>query len=125
GRSVRAEDLKTLATYPIEPKYYNCPVSRSIDKNDACAHLAAGEQKLVEGGHTGMDVEYYRVISRPGQPDVRQRFFWRYQMYPDKCLGGKAATPPPSTPPGSTTAPANPPPTSAPAPPSSAQSPKP
>ena len=76
----------------------------------------------------GLDVEYYRVISQPGHADVRQRFFWRYQMYPDKYVVGKAATPPstpPSTPPGSTTAPATPPPTSVPTPPTSAPSPKP
>ena len=80
----------------------------------SCAKLGAGETRLAESGHTGIDVEYFRVITRPGAEPVRQRFFWRYKMFPNKYLVGKGV-PPTTAAPGATTTP-TPTPTTAPAP---------
>jgi hypothetical protein len=92
GRVVRAEGPHVLATKPMTDQLINWPL------------LPAGQRKLVESGYTGYDVENFRIIERPGTPQVRQRFFWHYTMIPNKILVGTArATPPPSTP--STTVP--------------------
>jgi vancomycin resistance protein YoaR len=107
GKVVTEEGRQKLAEYPIVPQYFDCPGPAGLDKTDACAKLGAGETKLAESGHTGIDVEYFRVINRPGQEAVRQRFFWRYKMFPNKYLVGKGA-PPTTAAPGATTAPTTP-----------------
>jgi vancomycin resistance protein YoaR len=99
GKTVTEEGRKVLGETPIENQNINCPAPADIDTTSACAHLTAGQTKLAEDGHKGIDVEFYRVITRPGEDTVRQRFFWRYRMYPNKYLVGTAApTTPPSTP---------------------------
>jgi vancomycin resistance protein YoaR len=37
-----------------------------------------------EGGYTGYRVENYRVIKQPGRRDRRERFFWKYDMRPQR-----------------------------------------
>jgi vancomycin resistance protein YoaR len=91
GKVVRAEGPNVLATRPPTDELVDWPL------------LPAGTVERAEEGYTGYDVENFRVIERPGQPPVRQRFFWRYKMIPNKVLVGTAPPPPPSTP--TTTAP--------------------
>jgi vancomycin resistance protein YoaR len=114
GKTVTQDGRQKLAEYPIVPQYFDCPGPSGLDKTNACAKLGAGETKLAESGHTGIDVEYFRVITRPGAEPVRQRFFWRYKMFPNKFLVGKGV-PPTTAAPGATTTP-TPTPTTAPAP---------
>jgi vancomycin resistance protein YoaR len=92
GRSCRAEGPHVLETIPIQPEYVDDP------------SLPVGTEKKIGDGHTGYVVENFRIISRPGQPDVRQRFLERYSMAKDKIARGTGA---PTT---TTTAPAAPPP---------------
>jgi vancomycin resistance protein YoaR len=91
GKVVRAEGPNILATRPVTDELINWPL------------LPAGQRKQIEHGYTGYDVENFRIIERPGKPTVRQRFFWRYKMIPNKVLVGTAPPTPPTTPP--TTAP--------------------
>ena len=107
GKVVTEDGRKKLAEYPIVPQYFDCPGPAGLDKTTACAKLGAGQTKLAESGHTGIDVEYFRVITRAGAEPVRQRFFWRYKMFPDKYLVGKG-TPATTAPLGATTAPTTP-----------------
>jgi vancomycin resistance protein YoaR len=87
GKVVKAEGPHILATRPVTNQYVNWPL------------LPVGKQKMVEHGYTGYDVENFRIIERPGQQTVRQRFFWRYKMIPNKILVGTAPpAPPPSSP---------------------------
>jgi vancomycin resistance protein YoaR len=79
GRSCRAEGPNVLQTIPIEPEYVDDP------------SLPVGTQKKLADGHTGYVVENFRIISRPGQPDVRQRFVERYSMAKDKIARGTGA----------------------------------
>jgi vancomycin resistance protein YoaR len=104
GRTVREVDRKVLAERPPEDRYYDCPGPEGLDKANICATLPDREVERVEAGYPGLDVEYYRVIERPGQEPTRERFFWRYRMTPNVYLVGTApatttttATPPPST----------------------------
>jgi vancomycin resistance protein YoaR len=39
-----------------------------------------------ESGYTGYRVENYRIIRRPGQPDRRERFSWKYDMRPQRMV---------------------------------------
>lgn len=39
-----------------------------------------------EGGYTGYRVENYRIIRQPGRPDRRERFFWKYDMRPQRVV---------------------------------------
>jgi hypothetical protein len=85
GKIVRAEGPNVLATRPPTDELIDWPL------------LPAGKRELAEHGYTGYDVENFRIIERPGQAPVRQRFFWRYKMIPNKILVGTGAPPPPST----------------------------
>jgi vancomycin resistance protein YoaR len=85
GKVVRAEGPNILATRPITDRLINWPL------------LPAGERKVIEHGYTGYDVENFRIIERPGQPAVRERFFWRYKMLPNQVLVGTAPPTPPTT----------------------------
>jgi len=92
GRSCRAEGPNILETTPIETEYVDDPT------------LPAGKEQELNPGHTGYVVENFRIISRPGQPDVRQRFVEKYSMAKRKVARGSAApatttTLPPTTPP--------------------------
>ena len=116
GKVVTEDGRKVLGEQPIEQRYFDCPGPAGLDKDNVCARLGAGESRLVENGHGGMDVEYYRVIERPGEEAVRERFSWRYRMFPNQYLVGVG--PAPTVPaPTTTTAPAPPPVTPAPVPP--------
>lgn len=108
GKVVEEDGRKILAERPPETRYYDCPGPAGLDDDNVCATLALGETKKVENGYAGYDVEFYRVITRPGRDPERERFFWRYRMQPTQILVGTA--PPP------TTAPPAPPPPSPPAP---------
>ncbi len=90
GKVVRAEGPNILATRPVTDELINWPL------------LPLGQRKVVEHGYTGYDVENFRIIERPGKPTVRERFFWRYKMLPNKVLVGTAPPTPPTPP---TTAP--------------------
>jgi hypothetical protein len=63
--------------------------------------LVPGATKPVpeELGYDGIKVENFRNISKPGQPDTRERFSWTYQMRPKKAFCGVAAPAPPAPPP--------------------------
>jgi len=37
-----------------------------------------------EDGYTGYKVENYRIIKQPGRPDRRERFYWEYDMRPQR-----------------------------------------
>jgi vancomycin resistance protein YoaR len=91
GKTVTAEGPNVLATRPPTTELIEWPL------------LPVGKQEMVEEGYTGYDVENFRIIERPGQEPVRQRFFWRYRMIPNKVLVGTAPPPTTTTPP--TTAP--------------------
>jgi hypothetical protein len=109
GKTVTEDGRKVLAEHPIEQRYYDCPGPSGLDKDNLCANLPAGQSRLAEAGHGGIDVEFYRVISQAGSDPVRQRFSWSYKMFPNKYLVGKAApAPPPTTgaPPATTAPPA-------------------
>jgi vancomycin resistance protein YoaR len=124
GKVVTEEGRKVLAERPIENLYFDCPGPSGLDKNNLCARLPPGQSRLAEEGHGGIDVEFYRVITRPGQAPVRQRFFWRYKMFANKYLVGTGPAPtapapaspttpaPPPTAPGSTNPPVTPTPSS-------------
>jgi vancomycin resistance protein YoaR len=85
GKVVRAEGPNVLATRPVTDELINWPL------------LPAGQRKVIEHGYTGYDVENIRIIERPGKPTVRERFFWRYKMLPNKILVGTAPPAPPAT----------------------------
>jgi hypothetical protein len=99
GRTCRAEGPNILETIPPSVTYVDDPT------------LPAGTERVVREGLTGYVVENFRVISRPGRPDVRQRFVARYAMRPTRIARGTG--PPPPAPP----APPAPPPPAPPAPP--------
>jgi vancomycin resistance protein YoaR len=118
GKVVSEEGRKVVGEKPIEHANYDCPGPAGLDKNNVCSRLTAGQTSLAEAGHAGIDVEFYRVIERPGHDPIRQRFFWRYRMFPNKYLVGITpattvpTTVPPVPPPADTTttvAPAPPP----------------
>ncbi|MGQ0823620.1 MAG: VanW family protein [Actinomycetota bacterium] len=102
GKKVSEVDRRILAERPVEAMYYDCPGPPGADKENVCATLPLGETKEVEGGYTGYDVEYFRLIERPGAEPVRERFFWRYRMTPAVILVGQAA-PTTTTTPGAPT----------------------
>lgn len=98
GKVVEEEGRNILAERPAETRYYDCPGPPGLDDENVCATLTLGETEKVENGYAGYDVEFYRVITRPGQPPQRERFFWRYKMQPTQILVG-TAPPPTSAPP--------------------------
>jgi len=81
GRVVTAEGPNVILEIPIETELVPNPL------------LPAGEQVPFpsESGYTGYQVENFRVIQRPGQDPVRERFYWEYDMRPRKVFVGTAA----------------------------------
>jgi vancomycin resistance protein YoaR len=77
GRTVRAEGPRILATRPSEgtTEYLEDP------------KLPRGTQ-IVEPAFTGYDVEVFRVITEPGKPTRRERFFTRYNSANPKVIRG-------------------------------------
>jgi vancomycin resistance protein YoaR len=105
GKEVKEADRKVLAERPVDDLFYDCPGPAGLDKDNVCATLPEGQTKRVEEGHTGYDVEFYRVITQPGHDTTRERFFWRYKMTADKTLVGHAAPAPTTLAPGATAPP--------------------
>jgi len=92
GRSCRAEGPNILETIPVEKAYIDDPT------------MLTGKEKQLTSGEVGYVVENFRIISRPGQPDVRERYVERYSMAKAKVARGTG--PPPTT---TTTTPPAPP----------------
>jgi len=86
GRTCRAEGPHVLETIPPEVEYVPDPA------------LPAGQERAIESGHTGYVVENFRIISRPGQPDERERYVERYSMSKTKIARGTGTAPAPAAP---------------------------
>jgi len=89
GRSVKAEGPNVLERVEAETEYVEDPT------------LAPGTAKQIQEGHPRIVVENFRIISRPGQVDKRERYRWTYEMMKRKVARN---TKPPTT----TTGPAAP-----------------
>ncbi|MGH8985329.1 MAG: VanW family protein [Acidimicrobiia bacterium] len=78
GRVVTAEGPNVLEEIPIQTVFADTPL------------MPAGQQAQAEGegGYTGYKVENFRIIQRPGQAPVRERFYWEYDMRPITILRG-------------------------------------
>ena len=89
GRVIEEEGPNILEEIPVVEELVETPF------------VAQGERQPVPGevGYTGYTVENFRVIRRPGQPDMRERFVWTYDMRPKKTFIGTAPPPPPLAPP--------------------------
>ena len=88
GRSCRAEGPNILQTIPVENEYVDDPA------------LPIGTEKQLAHGSVGYVVENFRIISRPGLPDVRERYVESYSMAKAKVARGTGPLPvPPTTPP--------------------------
>jgi len=98
GRSVRAEGPHVLETIEPVTEYVDDPT------------VPPGEEREVQSGYRGYLVENFRIISRPGRADVRQRFVVRYRMRPRKIARAPAPAAAPAPPPGAPGGPAAPPP---------------
>jgi vancomycin resistance protein YoaR len=85
GRTVKTEGPNILETVAPEVQFADTPL------------LAQGTQQEIQSGEPGYTVENFRIISRPGQPDERQRFVAKYSMVPQQIARGTG--PPPATPP--------------------------
>lgn len=82
GRTVKSEGPNILSTTEIAKEYTDDP------------SLEVGKEKETEHGYKGMVVENFRIISRPGQADKRERYRWTYIMVPAKVnRGTKPVTP--------------------------------
>ena len=77
GRRVRAEGPRILAT--------RAPSGATEYVEDP--NLPRGTE-LVEPAFTGYDVEVFRVITQPGRPTRRERFFTRYKQANPKVIRG-------------------------------------
>jgi hypothetical protein len=80
-----------LQTIPVEKEFTDDPA------------LPLGTEKELSHGSVGYVVENFRIISRPGQPDVRERYVERYSMAKAKVARGTGpttttTTAPPATP---------------------------
>ncbi len=100
GRSCRAEGPNILETIPITAEYVDDP------------SLPLGTEKKLTPGAVGYVVENFRILSRAGVADVRERFVEQYSMAKSKVARGTAppttTVPPPvpAAPPGSPPPPA-------------------
>ena len=65
------------------------PKDPKVDPTNECAHLKPDEVKDLEQGHTGYDVQLFRVIDQPGRAQIRERITWHYTMLPDVILVGE------------------------------------
>jgi vancomycin resistance protein YoaR len=100
GRSCRAEGPNILERIPAPVEYVDDPL------------LPAGQLKTISAGEIGYVVENFRIISRTGQPDQRERYVERYAARPTKIARGTAPpAPPPAVPPAPTPPASAPPPT--------------
>ncbi len=83
GRSCRGEGPNILETIPIAVEYIDDPT------------LPLGTEKQLTPGALGYVVENFRILSRSGVADVRERFAERYSMAKSKVARGTG--PPPTT----------------------------
>lgn len=81
GRRVRAEGPNILQTIEPTVEYTTDPAK-------------------VQSAYKGYVVEVFRIISRPGLPDERQRFVTKYDMRPQVVLQTNPAPAPPAPAPG-------------------------
>lgn len=83
GRTVDSEGPNVIEEIPIAEK---------VVETD---WLPVGERRPIagEGGFPGIVVENFRILHYPGQPDVRQRFTWTYDMRPRQVLVGTGPAP--------------------------------
>ena len=99
GRSCRAEGPNVLQTIPVTDEFVDDPA------------LPTGTLKQLAHGSVGYVVENFRIISRPGVPDVRERYAESYSMAKNKVARGTGPAdlvPPPPVP-GAPAAPPTPP----------------
>ena len=82
GRSCRSEGPTILETIPITIEYVDDPA------------LPLGTEKQLTSGALGYVVENFRILSRAGVADVRERFVEQYSMVKSKVARG---TGPPTT----------------------------
>ena len=85
GRTVKAEGPNVLDETEAETEYVEDP------------SLPPGSEKQIQEGHPRIVVENFRIISRPGQPDKRERYTWTYEMMKRKVARNTAAAPAAST----------------------------
>lgn len=85
GRSCKAEGPNILETIPIVPEYIDDPT------------LPLGTERKLSAGSTGYVVENFRIISRPGQPEKRERYVENYAMAKAKIARGTGPPPPTTT----------------------------
>lgn len=86
GRTVTAQGPNVLSTIPLETEIIDTPF------------LPLGVTKEVQKGHDGLRVEVFRVISRPNQPAVRERYVTKYAMVKAKIARGIGPAAPPIPP---------------------------
>jgi vancomycin resistance protein YoaR len=87
GKQVTSEGPTILKTTPPADQLIDWPL------------LPLGQTEQIEHGYTGYDAEVVQVITQPGHPTIRRRWFWRYDMLPNRILKGTA--PPTSSVPSS------------------------
>lgn len=60
------------------------------EETEESPFLAPGDKLQIsaESGYTGYKVENFRTIRRAGTPEVRERFYWEYDMRPKKVYVG-------------------------------------
>jgi vancomycin resistance protein YoaR len=98
GRTVREENRTISNPVPVADKTFACPASATVDPNNVCATLNAGEVARVSVGDNGFDVAFDRVIDQPGQPERREHYTWHYTMLPNQVLIGTLPAPPTTAP---------------------------
>jgi len=87
GRTVKAEGPNILEQVEAETEYTEDPA------------LPPGTEKETQAGHPRIVVENFRILTRPGQPDKRERYTWTYEMMKRKVArNSKAPAPTPAPP---------------------------
>jgi len=86
GRTCSEEGPNVLETIPAPVEYVPDPA------------LPAGQEKVIDEGHTGYVVENFRIINVPGQPEKREKYTERYSASPRKIARGTGGAAPPPTP---------------------------
>jgi len=103
GRTVREENRTISNPVPVTDKTFACPASATVDPNNVCATLNAGEVARVSTGDNGFDVAFDRVIDQPAKPERREHYTWHYTMLPNQVLIGTLPAPPTTGPKPTTT----------------------
>jgi vancomycin resistance protein YoaR len=89
--------VDVIKTTPYTTDIVPCPPKDpKVDPTNECSKLKPDEVSDLEQGHTGYDVQLFRVIDQPGHAQIRERLSWHYTMLPDVILVGE-------TPKGATT----------------------